>query len=697
MVKQLADVPVPAPAKAVRRDTRKKIVIALGIVLVIQSLFALCLVSALQILFPRDMPFGVVGSSPVVNQVMVKEPGALHLFGYANQSAAMQAIDHGQIFGAYVTGSSSDTLIVASAKSFFGRLDLQAGFAASAKQLSRPLAVQDAKPLPPYDPLGGTPSLLLIPTLIGGFLAAVLVFKAAGGPRAQRWRAAILTGYAVAGAVITDLIAGPLLGAYSDSHFWPLLPCLALVSTAVALVAAALQGLLKQLGTLLVVLLFIILGGASSGGFGVEMLPVYWQNIGAWLPPQAADTLYRNVIYFGGNDITTPLIVLILYVVAGAAVIGYLEWGRKARAARAAQAAVPAPARAQAAAGKPAGNPPARGARLVLAALAICAVMEFLFALNYISSGHQPVAVNLPTGTTGASPILTAAEKTASLKVTTYPSESAAKDAIGQAKIYGALITSSTPGTPNVLLVAPSLSDIAPLFPLADSFVPAAKSVGQPLKVQPYIPVPLAPKDPLAIVVSVMMVPLFIGGYVAASMLKTATGAASRRWGVAVLTGYAAAAGLAIALITGPWLHGVPTSSFWLVWPILSLIILAVALVAAALQRLLGAAGILLTVIVVILFGNPASGGANGVPYLNGFWGPIGPFLPPRNAYLLLRNTIYFHGNGTTQPLIVLLIYVVVAGLVIGFFNWFRSPELPITPETEVDAAAMTAPVGAIP
>ena len=42
------------------------------------------------------------------------------------------------------------------------------------------------------------------------------------------------------------------------------------------------------------------------------MLPVYWHNIGVVFPPQNAMNLIRNVIYFGGNDITTPLIVLFL-------------------------------------------------------------------------------------------------------------------------------------------------------------------------------------------------------------------------------------------------------------------------------------------------------------------------------------------------------------------------------------------------
>ena len=63
------------------------------------------------------------------------------------------------------------------------------------------------------------------------------------------------------------------------------------------------------------------------------------------------------------------------------------------------------------------------------------------------------------------------------------------------------------------------------------------------------------------------------------------------------------------------------------------------------------------TVLVIILFGKPSAGGANGVPFLLGFWLAIGPYLPPRNAYVLLKNTVYFGGNGTSQALIILLAY----------------------------------------
>ena len=265
----------------------------------------------------------------------------------------------------------------------------------------------------------------------------------------------------------------------------------------------------------------------------------------------------------------------------------------------------------------------------------------------------------MPFGVTGPSPILTQAEKQFSLHVTQYPDESAVKTAIGQAKIWGALIPASTAGAPSTLIVVPSISDLAPLD-IALQFESAAKTSGQTLTVQQYTPVPLAKKDPFGLVQSLMLVPLLVGGYMSATLLMAATGQAGGRWRAAGLAGFAIVAGLVVDLVVGVWLQGYASDKFWIVWPICSLIIAVVAFVAAVLQKLIGAIGTLLTIIVVILFGNPSSGGANGVPYLPSFWRDIGPYLPPRNAYILLHQTIYFGGHGTTQALAVLLGYLVV-------------------------------------
>ncbi|MFD9125983.1 hypothetical protein [Kitasatospora sp. NPDC059571] len=666
------------------RSAAPRIAFALGLVLFAQALLALSLVSAQQLLVPRNMPFGVTGPpSPVVAEVASKV--GLDLTSYKDQSALLAAADRGELYGGYVSGGTTDTAIVVPAKSFFAQTELEPAFVAAAHKLGRPVTVQTVKPLASTDPVGAVGSLLLLPLLIGGYLTAMLVYKAAHGTAAAPWRAAILAGYALVGALLTDLIAGLGIGAYSSSHFWPLLPCFWLVTSAVALAAAALQALVGKMGTLLVAVLFIVIGGPPAGGLGTYLLPVYWRNIGVIFPPQSAITLINHVLYFGGSDISTPLIVLFLYALAGTAVIAWYGRIRPARAAaRAAGTAAPA---------DPAASPPDSRRALIgiLAALGICAVMQCLFATTYMSASHAPKATNLPFGTVGTSPVLAAAEKNISLKVTSYPTEAAAKTAMDEARVFGALVTS---GASNTLIVVPSMSDLAPLD-LAVRFEDAARATGQTLTVQQYAPTPLAAKDPFGLVQALMLVPLLIGGYMSSTLLMAATGRAAGRWRAAQLAGFAVVSGLVIDLIVCYWLQGFPSSKFWIVWPICSLIVAVVAFVAAILQKLLGPVGTLLTIIVMILFGNPSSGGASGVPYLPAFWRDIGPYLPPRNGYILLHHTIYFDGHGTGQALTTLLIYLGITATVLIVLD-LRRPEAAV-PADATEAAAMAVPIGATP
>ena len=156
---------------------------------------------------------------------------------------------------------------------------------------------------------------------------------------------------------------------------------------------------------------------------------------------------------------------------------------------------------------------------------------------------------------------------------------------------------------------------------------------------------------------------------------------------------------LVVDLITTFWLEGLPSDSFWIAWPIMALTILSVSMLAAVLRRVLGPLGIFLTVIVIIQFGNPSSGGANGVPYLPAFWKDLGPFLPPRNAYLLLRNTIYFDGGSIGQPLGVLLAYVLIAAAILALFDWVidKPVSVPGIDDDDADGAAVLAPIGPPP
>ena len=668
----------------------KKSVVALVTVGLLVLIFGVCLVSAVQLLAPRAMPFGVTGPSPVVDAV--QQEYNLDLKTYSSEADLMDAAERGDIYGGYIVGVSKDTLVTVAAKSFFGEVYVRGGFAAAAKQVDRTFTITPVVPLPTADRTGALVGLLLLPTLVGGYMIASLMFSASQ-IAAARGRIAIVFAFAAVVALITGFAAGPLIGAFPTSHLWTLVPCFFLVTAVVGLSAVAVQAVVGKLGSLVVALLFIIVGGAGAGGGGVALLPTYWQKIGALFPPRHAIELYRNVRYFDGNNIITPIAVLLGYGLVSLAVIVMLT--RKANLG-----SEPGHVTDDA---RPVGDDarPRERKRLVpkdlLAPVLFSLILTSLFAVNYMSSGHEPVANDMPFGVVGSTALAEAAQGDLfTLDITQYDNVDAATQAMNRGEIYGALITDASS---TELMVVSTISDISPLD-LADNFEKAAASAGESISVKAYAPTPLAPKDPFALVPATLLVVLLVGGYMAAALLTTAVASASGRWRGLWLAGFAVTTALVLDLVTTYWLQGFPKASFWVAWPILALIILVVALFAAVLRRVLGPAGIVVTLIVILQFGNPSSGGSNGATYLTPFWNGIGPFLPPRNAFLLLRNTLYFDGNGIAQPLAVLLAYLLIGATILGFLDWYRSPELAIAgfdADDATQAAGVAIPVGPLP
>ena len=95
-----------------------------------------------------------------------------------------------------------------------------------------------------------------------------------------------------------------------------------LVMMGVAFIAAALQALFGPIGTLIVVVVFVIFGAPASGGtVPSPYLPTLWRTFGPYLPAGAGTTAVRNTIYFDGNAITGPLLVLCAYLVVGAVAV----------------------------------------------------------------------------------------------------------------------------------------------------------------------------------------------------------------------------------------------------------------------------------------------------------------------------------------------------------------------------------------
>ena len=72
------------------------------------------------------------------------------------------------------------------------------------------------------------------------------------------------------------------------------------------------------------------------------------------------------------------------------------------------------------------------------------------------------------------------------------------------------------------------------------------------------------------------------------------------------------------------------------------------------LREALGGPGLVVAALALILLGHPLSGLSSAPELLPTPWGAIGQLLPPGATGSLLRDVVFFNGNGIAHPLIVL-------------------------------------------
>jgi hypothetical protein len=84
-----SDSPTDSGPENVKSAVAKQSIVALTTVGLLVLIFAVCLVSAVQLLAPRDMPFGITESSPVVDAV--QQEYSLDLKTYSSEADLMDA------------------------------------------------------------------------------------------------------------------------------------------------------------------------------------------------------------------------------------------------------------------------------------------------------------------------------------------------------------------------------------------------------------------------------------------------------------------------------------------------------------------------------------------------------------------------------------------------------------------------------
>ena len=313
-------------------DDRKLLGASLGILLAVFALVA-SNVAANHSPKPHSLPIGIVGTPAVADaaraELALAAPGAFKVQAYPSLISARTAILHRSVYGAFQS-VPSPALLVASAASPPVAALLERTFSRVASRSGRALAVHDLVPLPSSDSSGATSFSLVLGLIIAGLAGTTVVFMLTRH-RPEAFRVALTTLLGVCAGLITALITNVLVGAY-PGHFFAVWGVATLFVLAIGMPIAAFQMIFGIAGTAIGAILFLVIGNPASGGSSApELLPGFWRTLSQILPPGAAVTSMRDVVYFHGHGSSRELIVLVVYAVLGAAV-AMIAYSLRARA-----------------------------------------------------------------------------------------------------------------------------------------------------------------------------------------------------------------------------------------------------------------------------------------------------------------------------------------------------------------------------
>ena len=196
--------------------------------------------------------------------------------------------------------------------------------------------------------------------------------------------------------------------------------------------------------------------------------------------------------------------------------------------------------------------------------------------------------------------------------------------------------------------------------------------------------VALPADDPNGAGLAASGLPLAAGGIVMAALIASAVRGSGRQIAAAIIAPLAIGAGVASVML---YVLESIDGEFIPVAGALALATGATGWFILGLRKLLGAAGLGIGAVVVMLVGNPLSGMTGAPELLPAPWGEFGQYLTPGAGATLLRTTAYFDGNGGATAIWVLAAWL-AAGVVLFTIGAVRAKVKAVGAEEEAAVPA---------
>ncbi|NEB93509.1 ABC transporter permease [Streptomyces bauhiniae] len=305
--------------------------------------------------------------------------------------------------------------------------------------------------------------------------------------------------------------------------------------------------------------------------------------------------------------------------------------------------------------------------------VAIIAVAAGLFAGSYTYSMANPTPRDVPVAlvnpdihATLAGAFIKGMDQAldSSLRPRIFRSYGAARDSVEQQKSFA--IISPLAGN-RVLLDTSSASGAS----VAEVLETAAPRVGAQLGAEVTVRdlKPLGRGDPRGLAIFYISLAAVVLGFVGATQLGVHASDLRPPERIVVTAVLALLGGFAIQAVVGWWLRAARLP-FPQSWAILALTMFASGLVYTMFKTLFGSRWAMIpTWGLMIILGNPSSGGAVSWPLLPQPLGAIGRWLPPGASVNAQHNAVYFSGHQMVMPYLVLSGWAVVSGAVFWIYR----------------------------
>ncbi|MFI9273336.1 ABC transporter permease [Kitasatospora sp. NPDC052896] len=304
---------------------------------------------------------------------------------------------------------------------------------------------------------------------------------------------------------------------------------------------------------------------------------------------------------------------------------------------------------------------PAAVVSLIVGALAGLFVGAYSWAMAHPVPHRIPVAVT--GGAAGGERFVNALEHAlgTSLVLHRYPDYGSARAAVDAQRDF-AILQQNASGT-QVDVASAAGASVARV--LGQSAPRVGGELGIPVEVRDVKPLP--DTDPQGLAVFYVSLGSNILGLVGAIQLGVHAKSLEPAERIAFTALYALLGGLSICAMIGGVL-GVLRLPFVQSWAICALTMFTSGAIYTAFQTFFGRWALLPAWLLLVVLGNPSSGGAVAWPLLPPVLGFLGRFLPPGASVNAQRNAIYFHHNQHLEPYVVLAAWCLAATLL--FVVW---------------------------